>query len=91
LNDQIVLGAYRTDEKGHVKGKYALKKSAKNEAMIKKQNEMAQEKMNGSPSLNFIRKIYNIIEHKQEKLDEIKRIERLVAEKYNGDVSLAEQ
>ena len=45
--------------------------------------------MNGTPSLSFIRKIYNILNHKQEQLDEITRNEKLVDETYNGDFALA--
>lgn len=47
--------------------------------------------MMGSPSMNFIRKIYNIIAHKQEKLDQIAAIESLLAQKYGGDLRLAEE
>jgi hypothetical protein len=42
--------------------------------------------MIGTPSLNFIRKIYNIISHKQEKLDELNEIEKILEEEYNGDL-----
>ena len=47
---------------------------------------MAQEKMIGAPSMNFIRKIYNIISHKQDKIEEIKKIEKVLLEEYNGDL-----
>jgi hypothetical protein len=50
---------------------------------------MAEEKMVGVPSMNFIKKIFNIISHKQEKLEQINRTEKVVEEDYNGDLSLA--
>jgi len=45
--------------------------------------------LNGTPSINFLRKIYNIITYKQERLDEIKKIEEKVRVEYNGDLKLA--
>ena len=36
---------------------------------------MAEEKMVGVPSMNFIKKIYNLISHKQEKLELINQTE----------------
>ena len=57
---------------------------------MKRYNQIAQEKMIGQPSMNFIRKIYNLIAHKQEKLDEISKLEALLNQKYNGDINLAE-
>jgi hypothetical protein len=50
---------------------------------------MAEEKMVGVPSMNFIKKIFNIISHKQEKLEQINQTEKVVEEDYNGDLSLA--
>lgn len=45
--------------------------------------------MDGHPSIDFIRKIYNIITYKQEQLEEIKKIEQKVMIEYNGDLKLA--
>ena len=45
--------------------------------------------MVGVPSMNFIKKIFNIISHKQERLEKIKHTEKVVEEVYNGDFSLA--
>ena len=45
--------------------------------------------MVGVPSMNFIKKIFNIISHKQERLEKIKHTEKVVVEVYNGDFSLA--
>ena len=45
--------------------------------------------MVGVPSMNFIKKIFNIISHKQEMLEEIKQTEKTLDELYNGDFSLA--
>lgn len=39
--------------------------------------------------MNFIRKIYNLISHKHEQLDEIKTLESKMEEMYNGDLKLA--
>tara|TARA_B110000285_G_scaffold211811_1_gene254843 strand:+ start:468 stop:698 length:231 start_codon:yes stop_codon:yes gene_type:complete len=50
---------------------------------------MAEEKMVGVPSMNFIKKIYNLISHKQEKLELINQTEKILEELYNGDLSLA--
>jgi len=50
---------------------------------------MAEEKMVGVPSMNFIKKIYNLISHKQEKLEMINQTEKILEELYNGDLSLA--
>ena len=50
---------------------------------------MAEEKMVGVPSMNFIKKIYNLISHKQEKLELINQTEKVLEELYNGDLSLA--
>ncbi len=44
------------------------------------------ENLNGTPSVNFIRKIYNIITYKQEQLEDIKRIEEKIDMEYNGDL-----
>ena len=63
---------------------YAPKKTKKKIEVTEK-----KENMNGMPSLSFIRKIYNILNHKQEQLDEITRNEKLVDETYNGDFALA--
>lgn len=43
----------------------------------------------GTPSMNFLRKIYNLISHKYEQLDEIKRLEAKLKDRYNGDLKLA--
>ena len=50
---------------------------------------MAEEKMVGVPSMNFIKKIYNLNSHKQEKLELINQTEKILEELYNGDLSLA--
>jgi len=50
---------------------------------------VAEEKMVGVPSMNFIKKIYNLISHKQEKLEMINQTEKILEELYNGDLSLA--
>ena len=47
--------------------------------------------MIGTPSMNFIRKIYNLITHKQEQLEEINHAEKMVEELYNGDLNLARE
>lgn len=39
--------------------------------------------------MNFIRKIFNLISHKHEQLDEIKQLEAKLTERYNGDLTLA--
>ena len=39
--------------------------------------------------MNFIRKIFNLISHKHESLDEIKQLEGKLMEHYNGDLKLA--
>ena len=41
-------------------------------------HEEKPQKMTGTPSINFLRKIFNIITYKQEQLDEIKKIEKKV-------------
>lgn len=41
--------------------------------------------------MSFIRKIYNIIAHKQERLDKIEKLEEKLSEKFNGDLDLAEK
>lgn len=43
----------------------------------------------GQPSINFIRKIFNLISFKHEQLDEIKQLEAKLTERYNGDLKLA--
>ena len=43
----------------------------------------------GAPSMNFLRKIYNLLSHKYEQLDEIKRLEAKLKDRYNGDLKLA--
>jgi len=45
--------------------------------------------MIGTPSLSFIRKIYNILSHKQEQLDEVLEFETKINEHFNGDFNLA--
>jgi len=45
--------------------------------------------MTGQPSMNFIKKIYNIISYKEEKIEEIKLIENRLKDQFNGDVQLA--
>ena len=74
-----------------VKFQYTVKQSATNEAILNKQKTLAQEKMIGTPSMNFIRKIYNLITHKQEQLEEINHAEKMVEELYNGDLNLARE
>lgn len=68
---------------------YAPKASATNTAILKKQQQIAEERKMGSPSMNFLRKIYNLISHKYEQLDEIKRVEAKLKDRYNGDLKLA--
>jgi hypothetical protein len=43
-----------------------------------KEEEIQIPHMDGQPSIDFIRKIYNIITYKQEQLEEIKKIEQKV-------------
>lgn len=68
---------------------YAPKASATNAAILKKQQQIAEERKMGSPSMNFLRKIFNLISHKYEQLDEIKRLEAKLADRYNGDLKQA--
>lgn len=68
---------------------YAPKASATNTAILKKQQQIAEERKMGSPSMNFLRKIYNLISHKYEQLDEIKKLEAKLEDRYNGDLQLA--
>ena len=69
--------------------KYAPKASATNSAILKKQQQIAEERKMGQPSINFIRKIFNLISFKHEQLDEIKQLEAKLTERYNGDLKLA--
>ena len=43
----------------------------------------------GAPSMNFIRKLYNKINYRQEQLDEIINTEEIVAKEFNGDIDEA--
>lgn len=68
-----------------------MEKTDKNEELdqIQKKWKKAEGQMMGSPSLNFIRKLYNTITYKFEQLEEIKQIEQKLKVNYNGDLELA--
>ena len=39
--------------------------------------------------MNFLRKIYNLITHKYDQLNEIRKYEEMLQDQYNGDLDLA--
>lgn len=43
----------------------------------------------GAPSLNFVRKLYNKINYKQEQLEEVRKIEETLQREFNGDLKAA--
>ena len=43
----------------------------------------------GAPSMNFLRKIFNLVTHRHEQLDEITKLEDRLKDHYNGDLKLA--
>ena len=77
--DQLVDEGHQDDKKNKHKKKW-----------VPKQREDKVNQPNvGSPSLQFIRKIYNLISFKLDKLEEIQEIEHKLQVEYNGDFKLA--
>ncbi len=50
---------------------------------------MEEKKKIGTPSINFLQKLYNLIKFEQDKLDEIQKIQDKVDQTYGGDLGLA--
>jgi len=49
----------------------------------------SDDEMNGTPSYAFLRKIYNLMNFKQDQLNEIQQTELKIQDKYGGDIKLA--